>query len=270
MTILKQGRFTREELFQIEHLSKSGLAPDAIAQKLSRSVKSILDRVEFISDDKNLDIRNTEQWPVLKKQFDLDEQHMFIYHWKEMIAQFREDVPHTEKMQIIDLIKVEIIMNRLMIKEKEQKEDIDRMRVDIEVEKNKEPLDQDTDLIWNYEKQIGFAIAAQVNVTKSFEGLLKEKKQMLAAMKATREQRIKRIEDSKETIVGWTRNLLLNDDVRVQVGIDMEKMRLAMNVEAERLSEWHTYEDGTVDQAFLTPETVMNDQGHVGPLNKEK
>ena len=36
----------------------------------------------------------------------------------------------------------------------------------------------------------------------------------------------------------------------------MEKMKLAMKKEEERLAEYHQYEDGTVDQPFLTPDTV--------------
>jgi hypothetical protein len=38
----------------------------------------------------------------------------------------------------------------------------------------------------------------------------------------------------------------------------MEKMRLAMIKEGERLSTLHQYEDGTVDQPFLTPDTVVD------------
>ena len=82
---------------------------------------------------------------------------------------------------------------------------------------------------------------------------------MLAALKGTREQRIKRIEDSKETIVGWMRNLLLHPEERMKIGIDMEKMRLAADAECERLSEWHKYEDETLDQPFMTPETVLSE-----------
>jgi hypothetical protein len=39
-------------------------------------------------------------------------------------------------------------------------------------------------------------------------------------------------------------------------GIEMEKMRLAMKNEQKRLSEFHKYEDGQVDQPFLTPDTI--------------
>jgi len=36
----------------------------------------------------------------------------------------------------------------------------------------------------------------------------------------------------------------------------MEKMRLAMENQKQELSEWHKYEDGIIDQPFLTPDTV--------------
>jgi len=270
MATLRQGRFTKEEIADIEQLVKDGMVATEIAKRLKRSIKSILERVSFIDAHKILDIRETEQWPILKGQFSKEEQDMFIYHWKEIISQFRDDVPHTEKMQIIDLIKVDIIMNRLLTQERQQKLDLEELRRLCDEEKEKSFADQDQNLIFNYERQIGFAMAAQTDVHKSFEVLLKDKKQMLSAMKATREQRIKRIEDSKETIVGWMRNLLLHPEERLQVGIDMEKMRLAVLEETARLSQWHKYEDGMLDQPFLNENTVMNDQGHRGAYDKEQ
>jgi hypothetical protein len=38
----------------------------------------------------------------------------------------------------------------------------------------------------------------------------------------------------------------------------MEKMRLAMLKERDRLSAYHKYEDGMVDQPFLNHETVKD------------
>ena len=40
----------------------------------------------------------------------------------------------------------------------------------------------------------------------------------------------------------------------------MEKMRLAMENEKKRLSEFHKYEDGEVDQPILTSETLISDK----------
>ena len=51
---------------------------------------------------------------------------------------------------------------------------------------------------------------------------------------------------------------MLNPDLMKKYGIEMEKMKLAMNKEKDRLSQLHKYEDGTVDQPFLTPDTVKD------------
>ena len=81
---------------------------------------------------------------------------------------------------------------------------------------------------------------------------------MLKEMKGTREQRIKRLEDSKQTFTGWVAHLMQNPAVTQQYGMEMEKMRLAMENEKKRLSVFHKYEDGQVDQPFLTPDTVKD------------
>ena len=49
---------------------------------------------------------------------------------------------------------------------------------------------------------------------------------------------------------------MTNPEIRKEFGTEMEKMRLAMEQEQKRLSDYHTYEDKGVDQPFLTPDTV--------------
>ena len=79
------------------------------------------------------------------------------------------------------------------------------------------------------------------------------------SLKATRDARVKRIEDSKTTWLGYLRMM---EDVqnRKDGGDDAEIKRIAKEKEKERLSQWHKYEDGVVDQPFLTPETVKNER----------
>ena len=81
---------------------------------------------------------------------------------------------------------------------------------------------------------------------------------MLKEMKATREQRIRRFEDSCESFTGWLAHLMQNPQIMIQYGLEMEKMRLAMENEKERLSAFHKYDDGLVDQPFLTPDTAKD------------
>lgn len=81
---------------------------------------------------------------------------------------------------------------------------------------------------------------------------------MLKEMKATREQRVKRLEDSKQNFTSWMAYLISNPDVALSYGEEMEKMRLAMEKEKERLAAYHKYTDEMVDQPFLTPDTVQD------------
>jgi hypothetical protein len=50
--------------------------------------------------------------------------------------------------------------------------------------------------------------------------------------------------------------LISNPEVTRAYGLEMEKMKLAMEKEKERLSEYHKYSDELVDQPFLTPDTT--------------
>ena len=56
----------------------------------------------------------------------------------------------------------------------------------------------------------------------------------------------------------WMAHLISNPELAMQYGQEMEKMRLAMEKEKQRLSEFHKYTDDQVDQPFLTPETVRD------------
>jgi hypothetical protein len=51
---------------------------------------------------------------------------------------------------------------------------------------------------------------------------------------------------------------MTNPDVAKRYGLEMEKMRLAMLKERDRLSAYHKYEDGAVDQPLLTPDTIKD------------
>ena len=56
--------------------------------------------------------------------------------------------------------------------------------------------------------------------------------------------------------MGWLAYLVSNPDVARGYGTEMEKMRLAMDKQKERLSEYHKFQDDIVDQPFLTPDTA--------------
>ena len=116
---------------------------------------------------------------------------------------------------------------------------------------------RDQDYILNLERQLASLRASQEALNRDYRELQTKKAAILREMKGTREQRIKRLEDSKQSFTSWVANLMQDPETLKRYGIEMEKMRLAMNKERERLSAFHQYEDGQIDQPFLTPDTVI-------------
>ena len=264
---MKKGRFTKteQEFIKNNHREMSNLE---IATHLDRDPVSVQSYIKEKIGNNTLDDREIEAlhdlqsrpfWRDLEKQFSEEELQSLLYHWSRIITQFRDDVLPTEELQIIDAIKLEILMNRALIGQQTNMRSIGEYEELVTVEKSKSLEVQDKDYIYNLERQIAVCRAAQDSLTREYKDLQTKKASMLKDLKATREQRIKRLEDSKQTFIGWVRNLMSNPETRQQLGTDMEKMRLAMEAEKKRLSEYHKYEDGNIDQPFLTPDTVKDD-----------
>ena len=236
-----------------------------IAKKLDRSFDAIND---FVKNELKVGLSKVEvaaysledrpYWIELEAQFTFDELQLFKYHWSKIISQFKDDVFPTEEIQVVDVIKLEILMNRCLKGNKENIEQINSYDALIREERSLDKDQQDHDNIINLERQVASLRAAQESLNRDYRELQAKKSAMLKEMKGTREQRIKRLEDSKQSFTSWVASMMQDPDLMKQYGIEMEKMRLAMIKEGERLSTLHQYEDGTVDQPFLTPDTVVD------------
>ena len=100
--------------------------------------------------------------------------------------------------------------------------------------------------------------ASQESMNRDYRELQAKKNGMLKEMRATREQRVKRLEDSRQSFTGWMIHLMTHPEQTRKYGLEMEKMRLAMENEKARLAQLHKYEDGIIDQPFLTPDTIKD------------
>ena len=261
---MKKGRFSKNEIAYITKHHEDTSVEDMAAEldRDAESVKSFIkDKLgESLQEKREIqalyDLKGKPQWRDIQDQFNKHELQMFEYHWGRIVTQFRDDVLPTEELQIIDAIKLELLMNRAL---KDQQVNSDQIRAFeglINDEKENPVEYQDRDYVFNLERQIAVLRAAQESLNRDYKDLGLKKGAMLKDMKATREQRIKRLEDSKQTFIGWVTDLMVNPEKRHELGMEMEKMRLAMDKERKTLSEWHQYEDKIIDQPFLTPDSV--------------
>jgi len=264
MKTKKGGRLSKEEKELIRTLVDS-LSVQDIADQLNRSFDAIN---QYIKNDLKVGLTREEvaaysledrpYWYELEAQFTEKELELFKYHWSKIISQFKDDVFPTEEIQVVDVIKLEILMNRCLKGNKENIEQISLYEHMIQDERSQDKDQQDMDYIINLERQVASLRASQESLNRDYRELHAKKGSMLKEMKGTREQRIKRLEDSKQSFTSWVAAMMQDPDRMKQYGIEMEKMRIAMNREKERLSQFHTYDDGVVDQPFLTPDTTKD------------
>jgi transposase-like protein len=275
---MKKGRLSKDEQRFISENSES-LSVEQIASELDRDPKSIakwiMDHIGVSQADKDeleslTGLRDKAYYRELKKQFTESELEMFEFHFKKMWSQFKDDVFHTEEIQIIDTIKLEILMNRILVSQAENQKAIEGTSMLIQVEKQKDKEDRDRDYIINLERQLAVLRGANETLSKDYKDLQTKKTANLKELKGTREQRIKSIEDSKQSFAAFVKKLVKDPEHRKHLGLEMEKMRLATERERDRLGEIFKYEDKGIDRPFLTADTVSGTPKERAEAEKEE
>ncbi len=267
---MKKGRISNIEFSYIRENLNSGY--ESLAMDLDRDKSSILEFIKkkvakgelqepswlgnkFNEEKARYDLSFRPYWTELQAQFTEDELKLFEYHWSRIISQFSDDVIPTEEIQVVDLIKLELLMNRSLKSNKSNIEQISAFEALI-TEERQRGEDADTEAVFNLERQIAALRASQESLNRDYRDLQDKKNKMLKEMKATREQRVQRFEDKEKSWNGLVSYLVSNPQVTQQYGREMEQMRIAAEKEKDRLSKYHKYTDGMVDQPFLTPDTV--------------
>jgi hypothetical protein len=266
----KRGQLSLDEEKFIRDNVKS-LTIDTIADQLNRNTAPIkryiienrlLEDDTIVNDEEYLKnkLHSKTFWSEIVKQFDNDsgELEYFENIWINLLRQFREDVLPAEELQIKQFITIDILINRSMKERKRHIAETEKLQrlVDAEYEK---PEDQrDIPKLANLETQLSFARNSIANYTNEYTKLLGEQQKISKDLKATREQRIKRIEDGKSSWLGLIR-MLEDEEIREREGREMEIISMATQKAIKDLQQYHSYADKTLDKPFLTPESVSDE-----------
>lgn len=263
----KRGPLSNEETKFITE-NCFNLTPEEIAVELNRNPAPIIKYLEKqklierdLTDDEHLlrELQERKYHAELKKQLSKDELIFFEHQWIDYLKQFKEDVTHTEEMQILEVIRTEILLNRSMEDRQEIMENIETLRELIEEEMNKPTDMQDTQALGMFQTQLGAMIGSKSSYINEHEKLVTKKERYLKDLKGTREQRKKQADDAKTNFSLWLRQL--DDmDMKHKEGFDMEVQAIAAEKARQRLSEYHEYVDGTVDQPLLNMDTLKEDE----------
>lgn len=256
---LDEEKFIRESI--------NILSIEEIADQLNRNIdpiKRYIDEEQLYSlDDKSENeilkrkLRSKTFWNEIVRQFDEDsgELQYFEDTWVGLIKQFREDVLPAEELQIKQFITIDILINRSMKERKRHISETEKLQKLVDKEYEKKEEDRDIPKLANLETQLSFARNSIASYTNEYTKLLNEQQKISKDLKATREQRIKRIEDGKSSWVGLIR-MLEDEAIREKEGKEMEILALATDKAKQKLYEYHNFTDHNVDCPILNPEAL--------------
>lgn len=240
---------TDEEMAEI--LNK----PVKLIQKLRK--KLVVGKTEEEQEEFELisALHTRKYWAKIKEELSgAEEQHVFESHWVNLLRQFSKDVLYSEEIQIIELIRFELISNKVIRENKESEKLIADLEQDILLERQKDRPD----------KQLISALADRLDNLRKSKGIflkqlleLSDKKQKLyQELKATRDQRIKQFTDDGYTFPKLVK-LLHDEQAKDRQGRMLGLMKKAMDNEYAKLTAPHKYEDNKIDIPILTPESVL-------------
>lgn len=260
----KQGRYgKKEDSFLRESID--ALTWREMSEVLNRNEDSIRARCRelglFKRNDGNsirdaqFNLKERPYFKELESQFTQGELVLFEYHWNRIISQFSGDVLPTEETQIIDTIKLEVMMNRNATQQKMMLESIQRLDAEIkEARDNNEPAET----VLMFETQYASLSSGHGALIKEYRELQEKKDKMLKSIRGDRAERVS-ASTGRMNFITLMQELIANPEMRRQIGIEIEKRRLAMEEAKKKLTEYHKYVDGQVDQPLLTSETVKAD-----------
>lgn len=234
------------------------LSPEDISSQINKPLELVQEYVSTLVNPDRKSLRNSKAWKQLRDEFDPDELEYFEEQYTKYIDQFREDVLVTEETQIFLVIKFEIMMHRNAKAKRNASKDIARLsklQSDFlaRFSSPAEMTDEDRTFLLNVETQIQAAKASEQARSTEYIKLEEKHQALLKDLKATRDQRVTRIESSKETYLAVIKRLAEQEEREI-LGRQMEIMKMATDREYDRLTATHTFEDGSQDSPVLIPE----------------
>ena len=174
---MKKGRISKDEERTIGRLINS-LTVEDIAKQLDRDVESI---ENFVKRKFKVGLSNEEAaaysledrpyWIELENQFTPSELELFKYHWSRIISQFKDDVFPTEELQVVDVIKLEILMNRCLKSNKDNLNEMTTLEKMLADERAVDKDQRDHDYVLNLERQLASLRASQEALNRDYREL---------------------------------------------------------------------------------------------------
>ena len=189
-------------------------------------------------------LEDISSYKRLTQMYSEDELEYISVRYTELAAQFNNDLLTSEIQEVIDYLSLVVAAQRLAIR-------IEDLRRQIVKDKQRKSAASS--------RRIKNNVLQLESLQDKSSAAVNQSHQVLASLKATRGQRVSILKNKNENFLSWCQALYSDNDLMASYGEEMEKMRIAMENEKARLSEYHTYANGEVDQPFLSCDTYKGD-----------
>lgn len=204
---------------------------------------------------------NSMQFDIIKEALTPEEQSFYVQEWAELSVQF-EDVLATERRQIDQYIKSEIMANRILVdiavankKRNELGAEIDdlRMNSNMETDEKAQRLD---DTLLRYTAIFGSVSRA---LTEDYQKLLKAQSDILSDLNAKRRDRIDVIKSGKIKFHDLVQQFR-DKELRKKEGRQIELIKMSKQKKDVEFRKPIRFPDGQLDCIVLDSDTPTQQQ----------
>jgi hypothetical protein len=254
-----------ERKFILDNLDK--ISDEEIAKKIGKSleaVKIVRTRqpvLKTYNDEDSIEqLHAKHYWGEIRKVLIGMEVEYFEKEWLQLMSQFSNaEIVYTDEIQIKDLIITEIFLMRNLSKRKEIITDQNLLRKNLMDEESLPLEDRDLNQVATLRREIASLEGSMQSLDKNQQGYEDRKDSLLKSLKATREARLKQIEERGKNFFGLIK--YLNErDTRENEGRWMDLMDKATKKSYEELTQTVQYEDGSLDCPILDPEMIAKEK----------
>lgn len=201
-------------------------------------------------------LRSREYWPEIKRQFDSLELSMFEEHFVNLYLQFDEDVLASEELQIKKYVTLEILKDRMLKLDFSNSQQIEQIKKMLDEEYSLPSDQKNPETVKMLNNNIERLQANQLTFLKEYREMTEEQKYAEKALKISRDDRIKNIQDATQNWTSVVRTLSENQIMRDKVGRHIEIMNIAAEQQKNKLFGFHKYINGAVDKPILSKESI--------------
>lgn len=227
----------------------------------------------FLADNSViLELQKSPEWKQLSLEFNADELQMFANSYANYLQQFtkQQDVLATERTQIMLVVKLEILMHRILKERQDSQADASKTKVVLDTLYSKvragNATKEDHATIRTLEEKLVALDMAKKSFAVEYNHNMEKHKDIMRELKATRDQRLKSIENSKVSFIDLLKSLQ-DDDFRQKEGRYAELMKKASEEALKKLGAGHRFMDGKIARPVTCAETV--DEENIDELSNK-